>query len=114
MSKSKIQGEIPVLEDRLSHEDLRRRYFQLIKALGADVKTATHEDALHVAEVLNRVKTSIIHNRPDETGAMFICGASDEVDADDLPNRVMICPTMGVNGFAVYKKERDWRDFSGS
>jgi len=99
----------------LSYEELQRRYTQLAEAMGADLNAATHNDCIQIATVLNRVKTAIVHERPEETGAYFICGESDQKDdADGLPDRIMICPAHGLNGFAVYKKERNWKDFSGS
>lgn len=111
MAKKPLDSDIV---NRISYEELSRRYFQLVAALGADLDKATHEDALHVATVLNRVKTSIIHDRAEETGAYFICGEAGQKDQDGLPNRIMICPTMGVNGFAVYRKEVDWKNADGS
>lgn len=102
------------MTDKLSYEDLQRRYFQLMRAMGADPKLATHEDCLKVAETLNRVKTAIIHERPEDTGAYFITGESDEKGPDGLPERIMICPAYGLNGVAVYKKERNWKNFDGS
>lgn len=97
-------------DDRIEYERLQRMYFQLLKALGADLEVATHADALEVATTLNRIKTSLIHSKPDETGAMFICGAAGGNGKDGLPERIMICPTMGLAGFAVYKKEHDWSE----
>jgi hypothetical protein len=38
----------------------------------------------------------------------FICGEAGEKDSSGLPDKVFICPTYGLDGFAVYKKERDY------
>lgn len=100
--------------EAISYDELQRRYRQLAETMGADLDQATHEDCLQVATILNRVKEAIAHSHPEETGSFFICGASDENDKDGLPNRVMVCPAYGLNGFAVYKKERNWTDASGT
>lgn len=39
---------------------------------------------------------------------LFICGAGSEVGQDGLPDLVMVCPAMGADGFAIYKKFRDY------
>lgn len=102
------------MENDLSYEELQRRYVQLATAMGADINLATHEDCLNVAGILNRVKTAIVHSRPEETGAFFVCGASDKLGADGLPDSIMICPAAGLDGFAIYKKTRDWFEASGT
>jgi hypothetical protein len=38
----------------------------------------------------------------------FICGAGSEVGQDGLPHLLMVCPAFGADGFAIYKKFRDY------
>ena len=38
----------------------------------------------------------------------FICGATEDVGEDGLPDYIMVCPALGADGFAVYKKHRDY------
>lgn len=38
----------------------------------------------------------------------FICGASEERGADGLPTTLHVCPAYGLDGFAVYRKARDY------
>lgn len=45
---------------------------------------------------------------PEKSGHFFICGESGERDTMGLPDRVFICPAYGLDGFAVYGKERDY------
>jgi len=45
---------------------------------------------------------------PEKSGHFFICGEAGEKDSSGLPDKVFICPTYGLDGFAVYKKERDY------
>ena len=102
------------MENDLSYEELQRRYVQLAQAMGADINLATHEDCLSVATILNRVKEAIIHTRPEDTGSYFITGESGEKGPDGLPEHILVCPAYGLNGVAVYKKVRDWREGSGT
>jgi hypothetical protein len=34
----------------------------------------------------------------------FICGNTGEIDADNMPTHVLVCPAYGADGFALYKK----------
>lgn len=56
------------------------------------------------AKVLNRVRHAMLTSAPEKSGAMFICGASREVDRSGLPVRLHVCPTYGLDGFAVYEQ----------
>lgn len=92
---------------------MQLEYAQLATALGTDV-TMPHNRRVVIAEILARIKTGLIHSKPDETGAFFICGASDSVGVDGLPDQIQVGPRYGLNGFAVYSKTRDWIDGGGS
>lgn len=98
------------MENELSYEDLQRRYKQLAEAMGADINKATHDDCIQVALVLNKIKTAIIHERHEETGAYFITGEQGAVDESGLPERILVCPAHGLAGFAVYRKERKYTE----
>jgi hypothetical protein len=102
------------MEDKISYEELQRRYKQLAESMGADATKASHSDCIQIANVLNKIKTAIVHERFEETGAYFIAGESGDLDKDGLPDRIMICPTYGLNGVAIYKKEKHWEDGSGT
>ena len=45
---------------------------------------------------------------PEINPRPFICGISGEKDSMGLPERLHICPTYGLEGFAVYKKETEY------
>jgi len=45
---------------------------------------------------------------PEKSGHFFICGEAGEKDSMNLPEKIMVCPTYGLDGFAVYKKDRDY------
>ena len=38
----------------------------------------------------------------------FICGTAGKVDADGLNEYILICPMYGADGFALYKKHKDY------
>ena len=38
----------------------------------------------------------------------FICGNTGEIDSDGLPKFILVCPMYGADGFALYKKHKDY------
>lgn len=38
----------------------------------------------------------------------FICGNTKEIDEDGLPRFILVCPAYGADGFAMYKKHKDY------
>lgn len=48
------------------------------------------------------------HAFADRTGAFFICGQGGDVDAHGLPSMIMVCPSYGADGFALYTKTKDY------
>lgn len=38
----------------------------------------------------------------------FICGGSAEKGVDGLPDMIFVCPMMGADGMAMYKKFKDY------
>ena len=59
-------------------------------------------------EKIERLESILRKIFPDKSGDIFICGEAGEKDSMGLPERVFICPTYGLDGFAVYRKERDY------
>ena len=51
----------------------------------------------------------IKHGNPEHSGYFFICGEAGEKDTSGLPDKVFICPTYGLDGFQVYKKDGKYR-----
>jgi len=49
-----------------------------------------------------------IHLRAEHTGAFFICGESGEKDSMSLPEHVMVCPSHGLDGVAMYTKSKEY------
>ncbi len=41
-------------------------------------------------------------------GVYFICGEGGEKDSVGLPKKILVCPTYGSDGFAVYTKTSDY------
>ena len=46
---------------------------------------------------------------PEKSGHFFICGEAGEKDSSGLPDKIFVCPTYGLDGFQVYKKDGDYR-----
>lgn len=38
----------------------------------------------------------------------FICGGAGETGEDHLPEFILVCPALGADGFATYKKYKDY------
>jgi len=38
----------------------------------------------------------------------FICGTAGEVGEDGMNEFVLVCPAYGADGFALYKKHKDY------
>jgi hypothetical protein len=38
----------------------------------------------------------------------FICVTAGKVDADGLNEYILVCPMYGADGFAMYKKHKDY------
>lgn len=45
------------------------------------------------------------HTQPDKTGSFFICGEAGNSDEHGLPEFILVCPQMGTNTTAVYKRD---------
>ena len=48
------------------------------------------------------------HALADRTGAFFICGQGGDKDSHGLPQMIMVCPSYGADGFALYTKTKDY------
>lgn len=55
------------------------------------------------------LKKIFIHGNPDKYhGVYFICGEAGKKDDMGLPEGILVCPAMGLDGFAYYKKHKDY------
>ena len=48
------------------------------------------------------------HLLSEQTGMFFICGEAGEKDTLGLPEKIFVCPTYGLDGFCVYKKDGEY------
>jgi len=46
------------------------------------------------------------HTQPDKSGSFFICGEAGLSDEHGLPEMILVCPQMGDNTTAIYRKEK--------
>jgi len=42
----------------------------------------------------------------ERSGSYFICGEGGEHDEHGLPDIILVCPHMGINTTAIYRKEK--------
>ena len=60
-------------------------------------------------EKLRRVHTMVRHLSAEKLeGVFFICGEGGEKDAMGLPEKIMVCPAYGLDGFAIYTKTSNY------
>ena len=56
-------------------------------------------------EKLRRVHTMVRHLSAEKLeGVFFICGEAGAKDDMGLPEKIMVCPAYGLDGFAIYTK----------
>ena len=56
--------------------------------------------------LFQKLKKIWFHTQPDKSGSFFICGESGEKDDHGLPDIILVCPQMGANITAIYRKEK--------
>jgi hypothetical protein len=60
-------------------------------------------------EKLRRVHTMVRHLSAEKLdGVFFICGEGGAKDAMGLPEKIMVCPAYGLDGFAIYTKTSNY------
>ena len=55
-------------------------------------------------ELFQKLKKVWEHSQAELTGAYFICGEGGDKDILGLPAIILVCPTMGADGFCVYTR----------
>jgi hypothetical protein len=59
--------------------------------------------------VFEKLKTIFLHAQAERySGVYFICGESGERDSAGLPEKILVCPAYGLDGFAIYTKTSDY------
>jgi hypothetical protein len=58
---------------------------------------------------LRKVYTMVRHMSAEKLqGVYFICGEGGEKDSMNLPQKLLVCPAYGLDGFAIYTKTSDY------
>lgn len=78
--------------------------------------TGTTPDSMSVEEMAAEIqrlrekcdKQAVILQKITGRSGPFICGVAGEKGPDGLEERIYVCPQYGLEGMAVYKKERDY------
>jgi hypothetical protein len=73
-----------------------------------EVKIAFGEEIIRLKEENERLKTMIRHAIADRTGVYFICGEGGTKDSMGLPAKILVAPSYGADGFAVYSKTGEY------
>lgn len=55
-----------------------------------------------------KLRAIITHAAAEKTGVYFICGDGGEADEMGLPEMIMVCPSFGLDGFAIYRKSSEY------
>jgi hypothetical protein len=64
-----------------------------------------YEEVLLLRKKVEKYETIIKHAMAEKSGAFFICGEAGEKDSMGLPEKIMVCPTHGLDGFASYRED---------
>jgi hypothetical protein len=59
-------------------------------------------------KLYEKLHNKLMHNAPEKSGQFFICGGIGAQDDFGVPDRILICPQYGLDGFYVFKKESDY------
>ena len=60
-------------------------------------------------ELFQKLRKIVLHSNPDKyEGIYFICGETGEHDDMGLPEYIQVCPAIGLDGMAMYKKHTDY------
>lgn len=55
-----------------------------------------------------KMRTMILHGVAERTGVYFICGEAGSKDSLGLPEKILVCPAYGSDGFAIYTKSKEY------
>ena len=64
--------------------------------------------AVTLEEENEKLKKALAHILSERTGLFFICGEAGDKDSMGLPEKIFVCPSYGLDGFAVYTKTGDY------
>lgn len=67
-----------------------------------------YEEVLLLRKKVEKYETILKHAVSEKTGLFFICGEAGEKDGMGLPEKIMVCPSMGLDGFATYVKDQNY------
>jgi hypothetical protein len=60
-------------------------------------------------QLFEKLKTILRHTRAEKLeNVYFVCGEGGTKDEMGLPEMIMVCPSFGLDGFAMYKKSSNY------
>ena len=69
---------------------------------------STIDNLTKANKVYEKLHKKLIHENPEKSGQFFICGVAGDKDDFGVPSHIYICPHYGLDGFYVFKKEREY------
>jgi hypothetical protein len=66
------------------------------------------EEILILKDKVQKFERILSKLLPDVSGDFFICGQSEDKDDVGLPSKILVCPSYGSDGFAIYTKTTDY------
>jgi hypothetical protein len=96
-------------------EELREARLQELASLGQAQEAYEAQVKLEKSlELYQRERDRFKHNYPEMSGAYFLTGGHGEVDSNQLPEYVRICPAYGCAWEQVYVKTDKTISYEGS
>ena len=65
-----------------------------------------YEECLMLRKKVEKYET-ILKNEDFRSRRFFICGEAGEKDKVGLPEKIMVCPSITLNMYSSYTKDRD-------
>ena len=92
--------QIDICCETLCEKDVVKEY---IKDLEEKVEKLERANAFY-----NKLHSKLMHEYPEKSGTFFICGTLGNKDDYGVPEKLLICPQYGADGFYVFTKEKEY------
>ena len=76
--------------------------------MGMEMAEDYYEEVLLLRKKVEKYENILKHAMSERTGVFFICGETGEKDSMGLPEKILVCPTYGLDGFATYVKDQNY------
>jgi len=102
-TKLENAGIEPLKLAKLSDEDLFEYFCQVFSLKAPLIQTVVDTEVVKEnARMRDELKALYGVDKP------FICGVAGDVQEDKLNEYILVCPAYGADGFAMYKKYKNY------